>query len=94
MTDQHPTLPQGDIKNRALLIAFHFPPQSESSGIQRTLSFAKHLDGFGWTPMVVSAAPMAYERKNSSQLASVPAELVVRRSSVPVLLAKAAQASA
>lgn len=79
MTDQPPTLPQGAMKNRAMLIAFHFPPQSESSGIQRTLSFAKHLDSFGWTPMVVSAAPMAYERKNSSQLASVPAELVVRR---------------
>ena len=67
------------MKNRALLIAFHFPPQSESSGIQRTLSFARHLGTFGWTPMVVSAAPMAYERKNSSQLASLPPDLIVRR---------------
>jgi glycosyltransferase involved in cell wall biosynthesis len=63
----------------ALLIAFHFPPQSESSGIQRTLSFAKNLDASDWTPMVLSAAPMAYERKNSSQLASLPASLVVSR---------------
>ena len=73
------TTQPGNMKNRALLIAFHFPPQSESSGIQRTLSFAKNLGSFGWTPMVVSAAPMAYERKNSSQLASVPQDLIVRR---------------
>jgi len=71
--------PSSNMKKSALLIAFHFPPQSESSGIQRTLSFAKHLGTFGWTPMVVSAAPMAYERKNSSQLASVPKDLIVRR---------------
>lgn len=67
------------MKNRALLIAFHFPPQSESSGIQRTLSFTRYLSSFGWTPMVVSAAPIAYERKNSSQLSSVPKGLIVRR---------------
>ncbi|HWZ49696.1 MAG TPA: glycosyltransferase [Herbaspirillum sp.] len=67
------------MRNSALLIAFHFPPQSESSGIQRTLSFAKNLGEFEWTPIVVSANPLAYERKNASQLASVPADLVVGR---------------
>lgn len=79
MNHPQPTPASAEASKRALLVAFHFPPQSESSGIQRTLSFARHLGGYGWTPMVVSAAPMAYERKNSSQLASVPAELVVRR---------------
>jgi glycosyltransferase involved in cell wall biosynthesis len=64
---------------RALLIAFHFPPQAASSGIQRTLSFAKHLGKYGWEPMVLSAHPRAYSVKNPSQLASVPPELVVRR---------------
>jgi hypothetical protein len=63
----------------ALLIAFHFPPQSESSGIQRTLSFAKNLGESGWTPMVLSADPMAYERKNDSQLRHLPAGLIVKR---------------
>jgi peptidoglycan/xylan/chitin deacetylase (PgdA/CDA1 family) len=62
-----------------LLTAFHFPPQSESSGIQRTLSFTKNLGDSGWKPMVISAAPMAYERKNSSQLSSLPADLIVSR---------------
>lgn len=64
---------------RALLIAFHFPPQAASSGIQRTLSFSKHLGRYGWEPMVLSAHPRAYSQQNPSQLASVPADLVVRR---------------
>lgn len=64
---------------RVLLIAFHFPPQAASSGIQRTLSFSKHLGRHGWEPVVLSAHPRAYSQQNPSQLASVPAQLVVRR---------------
>lgn len=67
------------MKKRALLIAFHFPPQAGSSGIQRTLSFSKHLGRHGWEPMVLSAHPRAYDIQNSSQLASVPSDLVVKR---------------
>jgi len=61
------------------MIAFHFPPQAASSGIQRTLSFSKHLGKHGWEPMVLSAHPRAYDAQNPSQLASVPSTLVVRR---------------
>lgn len=64
---------------RVLLIAFHFPPQAASSGIQRTLSFSKHLGKYGWEPMVLSAHPRAYSQQNPSQLASVPANTIVRR---------------
>jgi glycosyltransferase involved in cell wall biosynthesis len=67
------------MNNRALLIAFHFPPQAASSGIQRTLSFSRHLGHYGWEPLVLSAHPRAYEQQNPTQLASVPANLVVRR---------------
>ncbi|HEX8884928.1 MAG TPA: hypothetical protein VF797_10595, partial [Noviherbaspirillum sp.] len=42
---------------RVLLIAFHFPPEAVSSGIQRTLSFFKNLGKYGWEPMVLSAHP-------------------------------------
>ena len=76
MQNHSPPSQEGATLPRALLIAFHFPPQSESSGIQRTLSFSRHLAQFGWTPMVLSAHPMAYERKNASQLASVSASIV------------------
>jgi glycosyltransferase involved in cell wall biosynthesis len=67
------------MNKRALLIAFHFPPQAASSGIQRTLSFSKHLGNYGWESMVLSAHPRAYAQQNPSQLASVPPGLVVRR---------------
>jgi hypothetical protein len=67
------------MNKRALLIAFHFPPQAGSSGIQRTLSFSKHLGRHGWEPMILSAHPRAYDIQNPSQLASVPSELIVKR---------------
>lgn len=67
------------IKRNCLLIAFHFPPQAESSGIQRTLSFSKNLYQQDWEPSVLSAHPMAYERKNSSQLSQLPKAMQVKR---------------
>jgi glycosyltransferase involved in cell wall biosynthesis len=67
------------MKKRALLIAFHFPPQAGSSGIQRTLSFSKHLGRHGWEPMILSAHPRAYDVQNPSQLASIPSDLIVKR---------------
>jgi glycosyltransferase involved in cell wall biosynthesis len=68
-----------NMKKRALLVAFHFPPQAGSSGIQRTLSFSKHLGRHGWEPMVLSAHPRAYDIQNPSQLASIPSDLIVKR---------------
>lgn len=67
------------MNKRALLIAFHFPPQAGSSGIQRTLSFSKHLGAYGWEPLVISAHPRAYQDQNPGQLAGVPPQLVVKR---------------
>ncbi|VXC20738.1 glycosyltransferase [Massilia sp. 9I] len=67
------------MSKRVLLIAFHFPPQAASSGIQRTLSFSKHLSDSGWEPMVLSAHPRAYSQQNTSQLASIPSKVLVRR---------------
>jgi hypothetical protein len=67
------------MNNRALLIAFHFPPQAASSGIQRTLSFSRHLGSYGWDPLVLSAHPAVYNIKNAAQLATLPPDLVVKR---------------
>lgn len=51
------------VSNRTvLLIAFQFPPMSGSSAIQRTLRFAQHLPKSGWTPVVLTATPGAYEQ--------------------------------
>ncbi|WP_229491437.1 polysaccharide deacetylase family protein [Massilia sp. HP4] len=70
---------EDSMHKRALLIAFHFPPQAGSSGIQRTLSFSRNLDAHGWEPIVMSANPRAYARQNPAQLASVPQRLLVER---------------
>jgi len=67
------------MNKRALFVAFHFPPQAASSGIQRTLSFSRHLGNHGWSPLILSANPIAYSVKNSSQLAMLPPDLVVKR---------------
>lgn len=63
----------------ALMIAYHYPPQSGSSGIQRTLSFSRHLPSFGWNPIVLTAHPYAYEKTDQAQLATIPPELRVHR---------------
>jgi glycosyltransferase involved in cell wall biosynthesis len=64
---------------RVLMIAFHFPPLRGSSGIQRTLKFAKYLLGFGWNPVVLSAHPRAFVNAGDDQLRDIPAEVPVHR---------------
>jgi glycosyltransferase involved in cell wall biosynthesis len=57
---------------RLLMIAYHFPPIHGSSGVQRTLRFARYLPEFGWEPIVLTAHERAYERTSTDQLADVP----------------------
>lgn len=64
---------------RVLMIAYHFPPLRGSSGIQRTLRFAKYLPEFGWEPIVLTADPRAYEQTSDDQLRDVPSTVRVCR---------------
>jgi glycosyltransferase involved in cell wall biosynthesis len=64
---------------RVLLVGFHFPPLTGSSGIQRTLRFAQHLPTLGWEALVLTAHPWAYERTSPDLNADVPVGTVVRR---------------
>lgn len=66
-------------KPSVLMVAYHFPPLAGSSGIQRTLRYMQHLPASGWTPLVLSADPRAYERTSTDLDAEVPAGSVVRR---------------
>ena len=61
---------------KVLMIAYHFPPMSGSSGIQRTLGFARALPSLGWQPAILTAHPRAYEQ--TQQVAS-PDDIPVRR---------------
>jgi hypothetical protein len=45
---------------RVLMIAYHFPPMSASSGFQRTLRFSEYLPELGWLPQVLTVHPRAY----------------------------------
>lgn len=65
--------------NPASMIAFHFPPQRGSSGIQRTLKFAQYLPAFGWQPLLLSAHPRAYDATSSDQLPEIVQGTVVKR---------------
>jgi hypothetical protein len=63
---------------RVLMMAFHFPPQRGSSGIQRTLKFAQYLPRGGWQPLVLTAHPRAHADTTPGP-AVLPVDLIVRR---------------
>lgn len=67
------------VTKRVLLIAFHFPPLSSSSGLQRPLSLARYLPGDGWEPAVLTASAGAYEAVDPGSVASLPRTLTVAR---------------
>ena len=64
---------------RLLMIAYHFPPLTGSSGIQRTLRFARYLPQFGWQPLVLTAHPRAYQQLSSDQVHDIPSGVEVIR---------------
>jgi hypothetical protein len=70
--EQEGTASGGCHVKRVLMIAFHFPPVSGSSGIQRSLRFAQFLPSLGWQPTVISAHPRAYERTSPDLLQDIP----------------------
>lgn len=64
---------------RALMVAFHFPPQFGSSGVLRTANFVKNLPELGWRPDVLTARPAAYEQTRSDLVESIPPMVTVLR---------------
>jgi glycosyltransferase involved in cell wall biosynthesis len=62
-----------------MLVAFHFPPCAGSSGLQRTLSYCRHLSSHGWQPIVLTTNPGAYERVSEHQLGDIPGSVTVVR---------------
>lgn len=61
------------------MLAFHFPPFGGSSGVLRTLKFARYLPDRGWEPVVLTADEKAYERLDRERNAELPRDLVVLR---------------
>ena len=73
-----PTAAGGDAR-RVLMVAFHFPPQAGSSGMLRTLNFAKYLPASGWRASVLTAGAAAYERISMDLMPEVPPACKVLR---------------
>lgn len=65
--------------NRVLMIAYHYPPQHGSSGLQRTLSFGNYLPEFGWEPIVLTAHPRAYPAIDNGQVGDISKNIRVYR---------------
>lgn len=66
-------------RRKVLIVAYHYPPSSGSSGIQRTLKFSAYMREFGWEPMVLTISPRAYEQVNDGQLRDIPQGMVLHR---------------
>jgi glycosyltransferase involved in cell wall biosynthesis len=64
---------------RVLMIAYHFPPVRGSSGIQRTVRFARWLPELGWEPIILTAHPRAYEATVEDAANEVQPGMVVCR---------------
>lgn len=53
------------------MVAYHFPPHSGTSGVQRALRFSSHLPDFGWEPIVLTASPRVYEHVSPDLLGEI-----------------------
>lgn len=62
------------------MVAFHFPPIQGSSGMYRSLAFAKYLTDFGWKTTVLTAKPMLYPETNSENEKLIPSGIKILRS--------------
>jgi Glycosyl transferase 4-like domain len=61
------------------MVAFHYPPFHGSSGLQRTLSFSRHLPANGWESVILTATPCAYPNIGDDQMGDIPKSVPVRR---------------
>lgn len=56
---------------RVLMVAYHFPPHSGTSGVQRALRFSSHLPEFGWEPIVLTASSRVYDHVSPDLLGEI-----------------------
>jgi len=66
-------------RRKLLLVAYHFPPIQGSTGISRTLAFARYLREFDWDVCVLTIRPEAYEDRSEENDKLVPEHVRVER---------------
>ncbi len=63
---------------RVLMIAYHFPPIQGSSGIHRTVQFARHLPELGWFPIIITVHPRAFPETGDYLSAEMARKSIVK----------------
>ena len=63
----------------ALFIAYHYPPESSSSGVLRTLKHTRYLGRFGWRVTVLTLDRGAYEETDPKLEEQIPEDVRVIR---------------
>jgi len=63
----------------ALFIAYHYPPESSSSGVLRTLKYTRYLGRFGWRVTVLTLNREAYEVTDPKLEDQIPQDVRVIR---------------
>src|SRR6266536_3099051 len=63
----------------ALVVAYHYPPESSSSGVLRTLKYTRYLGQFGWRVTVLTLNRDAYEVTDPGLEDQIPGEVRVIR---------------
>jgi glycosyltransferase involved in cell wall biosynthesis len=66
-------------RRRLLLVAVHYPPIQDSSGVHRSLAFSKYLPEFGWDVTVLTVHSRAHEKVLSTNLRYIPQGVEVLR---------------
>ena len=66
-------------KSKLLIVAFHYPPASGTSGVQRALRFSTYLPEYGWDCVVLSAHPRVYEETSTDLSSQILPETIVSR---------------
>jgi glycosyltransferase involved in cell wall biosynthesis len=64
---------------RVLMVAFHYPPESSSSGVLRTLKFSKYLPEFGWVPTILTVQEKYYDTLDTSLTRQIPENVEICR---------------
>jgi glycosyltransferase involved in cell wall biosynthesis len=63
----------------ALFVAYHYPPESSSSGVLRTLKHTRYLGRFGWRVTVLTLNREAYEVTDPKLEEQIPRDVRVIR---------------
>lgn len=62
-----------------LVVAFHYPPDSSSTGVLRTMKFTQYLGDHGWNCHVVSVPTEFYKFIDPASLKAIPPSTAVYR---------------